>query len=80
MDRETKEMVPVHPPLRDELRECLDGLDVGSGEVDVMVLPPLQSSLICPTFNQADKLIVQLVLPRKYRTFSNSCFYISLCS
>jgi len=25
---------------------------VGSGEVDVMVLPPLQSSLICPTFNQ----------------------------
>ena len=45
-----------------------------------MVLPPLQSSLICPTFNQADKLIVQLVLPRKYRTFLNSCFYISLCS
>ena len=35
MDRETKEMVPVHPPLRDELRECLDGLDVGSGEVDL---------------------------------------------
>ena len=35
MDGETKEMVPVHPPLRDELCECLDGLDVNSGEVSL---------------------------------------------